>query len=316
MKRLVCLLLVLAVLLPCAAVMADPEEWDYYNDMEFTIRYPDYLQLYGVPEEETGWNMFVFEDAGGTADTGAKVMLSVIWSEMEESMDWLETGAFPDEQGNTEHMNRLAMEEPLADINTGLETMCALYRSDDGKRMLEAYVFLPDMSDTAYAVTCRYPANDDGFYSDVLHWMMETLTFTCAEGESAERSNARGSFRVENVYEYDGVHQVVKDVTVDRKIQNIFWIFVESPVTKFTIEKLTWNDRTFRIKNAKKLYTDRQMEKTEVVAVFGWDSEILPTVRFSAVNADGEKEVWYVSTNEENGDIILLSEEEVMYNPD
>ena len=39
--------------------------------------------------------------------------------------------------------------------------------------------------------------------------------------------------------------------------------------------------------------------------------EILPTVRFRAVNSEGVEEVWYVSTNEENGSIILLREEQV-----
>ena len=51
MKRFVCMLLILA-LLPCAAALADLEDWEYYVDPDFSIRYPDYLEVYGVPEEE------------------------------------------------------------------------------------------------------------------------------------------------------------------------------------------------------------------------------------------------------------------------
>ena len=44
-----------------------------------------------------------------------------------------------------------------------------------------------------------------------------------------------------------------------------------------------------------------------MISIRDWLPEILPTVRIKAVNAAGEEEVWYVSTNEENGDIILLT---------
>ena len=46
MKRLVCLLLTLA-LLPCAAALADLDEWEYYYGDGYTIRYPDYMDAYG-----------------------------------------------------------------------------------------------------------------------------------------------------------------------------------------------------------------------------------------------------------------------------
>ena len=54
MKRFVCLLLAL-VLLPLTAAWADLDDWESTGDDGFSIRYPDYMAVYGVPEEETGW---------------------------------------------------------------------------------------------------------------------------------------------------------------------------------------------------------------------------------------------------------------------
>lgn len=314
MKRLACLLLALALLLPAAA-SADPEDWVVLSNGAFTLRFPDSMELYSVLEEDFGWNMDVLLDLEGTESTEATVALMVIYAGEDDWKYWMKTGAFPDDTGSSETMKRVTADEPPVDLDTGLDMSYALFRSGDEKRMLEAFIFQSEAGGTDYAVVCRYPANDGGKYSGVFHAILETLAFENVPepSSSAAPSGTRGSFSVKSRWEYDGYHAVVKDVIVDRTSTNMYWIYAEAPVTNFRVEKLTWNDSTFRVKKAKQLYSKKKLGTQDVISVFDWLPEILPTVRIRAVNADGLEEVWYVSTNEENGDIILLSEEEMAY---
>ena len=319
MRKRGILLLILAILLPCAAALADPEEWEYHVTDEYTIRYPDYIRIYGVPEEETGWNMEVFEDPEDRETTGVPVMTIILRAGADDWTEWLETGAFPDEQGHTEPMRRMAADEPPVDLHTGLETRYALFISDDGTRMTEAFVFDPEEGDTDYVVLCRFPANDGGWYSDVQHWMIETITFTGAEPEpgAPALSGARGSFYVTaDNWEYDGTHEVIRDVTVEKDALSRYFIFVTSEVKNFRAEKLTWDDRTFKISKVRTLYSAKELNPRNVIAVWDWIPEIFPNVRIQAVNANGDREVWYISASGEDGSMILLSEEETVYNPE
>ena len=315
MKRMMCLLLALAVLLPVSAAVADPEEWEYQTNGEYTIRYPSYIQIYSVLEEDYGWNMDVLEDPEGTDSTGSMVGIILLFDSMYDWKDWLKDGSFPDERGNRETMERQTVDEPPVDLSMPFDQTYALYKSADGTRMLEVFILEREEAETDYVVMCRYPANDDGEYSDVLHWMLETLTIENGGGSSggSKITGTRGSFRVSGQWDNDGKNKVVKDVIVNKKADNMYWLYATADVTKFRIERLTWNDRTFKVTKAKKLYSRKKLKEAEVISIRDWLPEILPTVRIKAVNAAGEEEVWYVSTNEENGDIILLSEEEVAY---
>lgn len=317
MKKLCCLLLTLAMLASCAAALADPEDWEYHVTEAYTIRYPDYIRIYGVPEEETGWNMEVYEDPEDRVTTGVPVMMIILTAGADDWTGWLETGAFPDERGETEPMQRVPADEPPADISTGLETRYALFRSNDGTRMTEAFIFDPEEGDEDYVVLCRFPAEDGGWYSDVQHWMLETLTFAGVEPGAPALSGARGSFYVTaDNWEYDGYHEVIADVDVDKDAFSRYFIFVTSDVTDFKAEKLTWNDSTFSVSKAQTLYTAKKLTPQNVISLWDWMPEIFPNVRFRAVNADGIEEIWYITTNEENGSMILLSEEEMAYTPD
>ena len=117
-------------------------------------------------------------------------------------------------------------------------------------------------------------------------------------------------------WEYDGTHEVIKDVTVEKDALSRYFIFVTSEVTNFKAEKLTWNDRTFKVSKAKTLYTAKKLNPQNVIAFWDWIPDIFPSVRIQAVNAAGEKEVWYISASGEDGSMILLSEEEAVYDPD
>ena len=185
MKRLLCLLLALAVLLPGSAAVADPEEWEYQTNGDYTIRYPSYIQIYSVLEEDYGWNMDVLEDPEGTDSTGSTVGIIILFAGADDWTGWMETGAFPDERGSAETMRRVAVDEIPVNIDAGMDMSYALFLSEDGERMVEAFIFDPEEGDTDYVVTCRYPAYDDGEYSDVFHWMIETLTFANASGSGS-----------------------------------------------------------------------------------------------------------------------------------
>jgi len=273
------------------------------TDGNYSIRHP--AGMHGFSAVDYDWPMDVALDV----ESEETVALAIVFTGPEDWGKWLATGQFPDDRGRQERMKRLPVDEPPAEIPVDAEVYYACYQSTDGRRMKEVFIVDPAEGTSDYVLVCIYPAGSESHRGTLLS-MVQTFSYAWAPGTSA-LSNARGSFRVVDAYDYDGRHTVVKDVVVDRKAQNIYWIFTESPVTKFKIEKLTWNDKTFRVTRAKALYTKKKMATSEVVAVFDWMPEILPRVRFRAVNAEGVEEVWYVSTNEENGSIILLSEEEV-----
>ena len=309
-KKIIVLLLALLLLFGTgaqagaeSAQTGSAELTETMTDGNYSIHYP--ASMHGFSAIDYDWTMDVALDV----ETEETVALVIIFTGPEDWGKWLATGRFPNDRGEQETMKRLTVDEPPAEPAVDAETYYALFQSQDGREMKEVFIVDPEEGSTDYVLVCIYPAGSETHRGTLLS-MVETFSYAYAPGQSA-LSNARGSFRVVNSYEYDGRHTVVKDVVVNRKAQNIFWIFTESPVTKFKIEKLTWNDRTFKVKKAKVLYSRKKMETSEVVAVFDWLPEILPTVRFRAVNADGVEEVWYVSTNEENGSIILLSEEEM-----
>ena len=312
MKRLLCLLLTLAVLLPLGAAPAEGEGWKHLDNGIISISYPGNMLVYSVPAEDSGWEMDVIEDPDAADAAGSPVSMIIFPADIEDWMDWLNTGAFPDVTGRGEAMRDITPEDYPVDPDNGLDMTYALFQSADGQRMLEACIFYNEESDVQFLAVSRFPAENSEAYSGVFHAMVETLTFGDVFG-SSEASNARGSFRVVDRWDYDGWHTVVKDVTVDRESIHIYWIYAETDVTGFKIEKLTWNDDTFTVKKAKSLYTKKKLAEDEVVAVYAWEPEILPTWRFRAVNQEGEEEIWYVTTNEENGSILLLSEEDMAY---
>ena len=303
MKKL--FVLMMLVMLACISGAACAETLDEtMSDGNYSVSYPGDT-MHGFSAVDYGWDMDVVLDI----EKEEKIALAIVFTGEEDWEKWLKTGEYPDDSGKQEKMRRQVVDELPVDLNVDAETRYALYKSKDGARMKE--VFIVDTEGVYdYVLVCMYPAGDEE-QRDRLLSMVETFEYDHEPG-SSKLTNSRGSFRVVDSYVYDGQHTVVKDVVVDKTAQNIYWIYAEAPVTKFKIERLTWNDRTFRVKKAKTLYTRRKLGTSEVIAVFDWLPEILPTVRFRAVNTDGTEEVWYVSTNEENGDIILMSEDEVM----
>jgi len=312
MKRLICLLLALAVLLPAAA-MAEEEGWKTQTNGGYTIRLPAYMQVYSVIDDEIGWDLDVLEDPAGTDAAGSTVSILICFAGADDWMYWRDEGIILDERGRLEEMERLEVDEPPADIDAGMETSYAAYLSGDGTRVAELYVFDPEEGDTDYVVICRYPARDGGKYSDPLHEMLETLSFAeslPSWGED-EPSGARGAFFLTGRWEYDGWHEVIKDVVVDKKVSDMYWIYVSEDVTRVKVEKLTWNTRTLKVKSAKSLYTVKKLTPKQVLAIHGRLPDGLPTVRIRCVNAQGLEEVWYVGRDADNGSPLLLSEEEV-----
>ena len=198
MKKLTCLLLVL-MLLPVGFALADLEDWVLYRGDGFTIRYPDYMDVYGVPEEETGWNMDVLEDPSGRDDNGnGPIMLYVLLAGEEDWQVWQASGGFPDIYGEYIPMERLVVDEPPVldeppevTMETVMDMSYALYRSTDGAWQLEAFIF-DHPSEQDYVVLCRFPADDGGGYSDVLHWMIATMEFDgfAQSGETPGKSAA------------------------------------------------------------------------------------------------------------------------------
>ena len=143
-----------------------------------------------------------------------------------------------------------------------------------------------------------------------------TVLLTCATAEAekngAALSGSRGSFSVTDAWKSDGSHTLIQEVVVDETADSAYWLIVKSPVTEFSMEKLTWDHSTFTVAEAEVLYSGEKLAAKSVIAIRGWLPEILPDVRFRAVNREGAEEIWYIATNEENGKIILFSEPEML----
>ena len=307
MKRLVCLLLILAVLLSCTAALAAKKEWEYQGDGGYVINCPADMQIYSTLEDEVGWNMDVIDDLKGSEVTGSTVAILVCYVGEDVWKNWMENGIITDERGNLETMARMPVDEPPVDTDTGLEASYALFRSGDGLRMAEFYAFKREGRDTDYVVICRYPANDKGKYSDTFHKMIETLGF--ADGSTP--AAARGSFALHGTWEYDGYHTVIKDVSINKNVENLYWLFVESDVTKFKMEKLTWDEKTYKVKKAKQLYSRKKLTTQDVLSMFDAAPGKLPGVRIRALNRNGKEEIWYIGASQTDGSMMLLSETDV-----
>ena len=310
MKRLVCLLLTLA-LLPCAAALADLDEWEYYYGDGYTIRYPDYMDAYGVPMEETGWDMDIFADPEGTDEDGyPHIMLYVIREEQPVWYNWLQDGKFPDIFGRLEEMKRLPVDEPPVldepeeiDMNHTLDMTYAKYESMDGKWWQEAFIF-DKPEGLGYVVLCRFPANDEGWYSDVLHWMVGYMEFDDSEYPGYTGYDGPCSF---SLYDYNAYACPFTEVTVDSgEDVPVLWLFAEEPMTDVRLEEIEWDDEFLHVTDARTLFFDEEFTDNETVRIVAWPPEIVPNLRVYGVNEEGGEEYWYIFASGENADVYLV----------
>ena len=304
MKRLVCLLLAL-LLFPCVVSLADLEDWEYYESWDFTIRYPDYLQVYGVPEEETGWNMDVFEETDGTDENGKPhILLCVIRAAEEDWALWRETACFPDTWGEMEQFQRLPVDEPDINLEVSMDMAYALYRSLDGMWTREVIFLESPTEDLDYVIVLQFPTEDDGNYQNILHWMLDTLTFP-------NLGTASGSFTLRSEYTAAG-DTAVAEVQIDEEAPAI-WLYAEALITDFAVEQVEWDDAAFTVSAVTTLYSTPRLSPGDVIAIRAYMPDMLPTLRIRGINPEGTEEIWYITESGMDGSLMLLSEADVLY---
>ena len=300
MRRIFCVLLALAVL-PCFAA-AEYDGWAYYESvLDFSIQYPaDLLDVYGVPEEEEGWNSEVFEPVSG----GDGALLTITRAD-ETAWDetWPESG-FPDFKGNTVRMDRVAVDEPGVELaEVPMDMHYGMYRSADGGTMAEVIVLESPTDDLDYVIIARFPADDGYGWQDIFDGMIETLEFP-------RLGASRGAFTLR--YDFTG-GIAFDEVTVDEGAEAM-WLYAEPYVTDFVLEEVEWDDAAFTVTGAKTLYTaDRFSAEDKALCIYAWIPDMMPTLRFRGVDPDGTEQVWYISASGMDGSLMLLSEPDLFY---
>ena len=308
MKHFVCLLLAL-VLLPLTAAWADLDDWESTGDDGFSIRYPDYMAVYGVPEEETGWNMLVLEDPDGRDENGRpQILLYVLRADEATWSNWKEMGSFPNIYGEYEPMQKLTVDEPpILDepeelvMHVTMDMSYSLYQSMDGKWWQEVFIFDHPTADD-FVVICHFPANDGGWYSNVLHWMIATMEFDDMDdiGNGAPYAGSCSfSLLVDNIY--DNPYQ---EIILDEEAEPM-WLFADPAVSSFVLEEVEWDD-PFTLSGVTPLYTDDLFTPDEALAIYAYVPDMMPVLRVRGINAEGAEEVWYVSESGEDGSLMLI----------
>ena len=320
MKRLFILLTVL-VLIPSAAALADLEDWLLYEGQEFTIRYPEYMQVYGVPEEETGWNMDVLEEPDGTGEDGKpQILLAVIRADAADWTQWQETG-FPDTWGQIEPMTRVEVDEPSVIPESDMRTHYLLYQSMDGKWMKKVIILeTPVFEDPDYVIISRYPSYDDGNYENILDWMIGFMTFPekYADGTNGNEGPVNGvtggddgfTFWLSREF-YPKLVYEAYPVKVDAD-GPFMWLYTDTEVTDLVVEKVEWDDETFTVTAVTPVYSIDMLDPTYALCIRAYIPEMLPNLRIRATSFDGEEGCWYISESGEDGSLLLIPEEDLL----
>ena len=300
MKRFLCVLLVLAMT-PCAAALADVEEWPFYeSELEYTIQYPDHLmEMYDIPDGDEEWNSDVFVSLEGEKGVSFSVTRAdeSVWEE-----DWPENG-FPDFSGGREPMNRVETDEPDIWLEVSMEAHYGLFESGDGTQMAQMIALSSPTDDPDYVILLRYPADDPDEWEYIFSLMLETIAFPYV-------GTTGGAFVLR--YEFTGDADFDK-VTVDEDAEAI-WLYAEPYVTDFALESVEWNDEDFTISGVTPLYTaDRLAAEEKVLCIFAEMPDMMPTLRIRGTDEEGTEEIWYISESGMDGSLILLSEADLFY---
>ena len=309
MKRFVSMLMILA-LLPCAAALADPEDWEYYVDPDFTIRYPDYLEVYGVPEEETGWNMLVFEEPDGTDENGnPHILMIILRAEEKDWREWVKTGRFPDIRGKMQQLRRLSADEADSQPNMPMDHLFSLFQCADGSELQETVVIeTPDEPD--WIILIRYPMYNELNYPYIFHWMLETMVLP---GMMADN----GSFLL--LAEADGDERLeftdnISEIEVDGDASPFWLITVPNlRVTDFVLELVDWDDAAFTVSGTETLYSADVFDAESALEIYAYIPDMLPNLRIRCINPAGEEEVWYIAQSGEDGSLFFMTESDITF---
>lgn len=324
MKRYLLPLLALLMVVLCVSAMADPEEWPVYEGDGYTIQYPEDMDLYGVPEEETGWNMEVFEDPSGRDENGKPgIYLCVIRAGVADWMQWEETG-FPTVWGDIEAMERMEVDEPTVEVAISTRMDYQLYRSKDSRWLKKVIIIeAPEFDDPDYVIISRFPAYDDMHYEDIQDWMIESMAFPWYRDPDAGPTNGVTgggnedpdwedgfSFYLDTDFFSEVAYQTYP-VTVDQDAP-AFYLYTDTEVTDLTLERLTWDDSTFVVTLVTPVYQLDMMVPEDALCIRAWFPEMLPDLRLRAVSYAGDEGCWYITESGEDGSLILVPEEELL----
>lgn len=294
MKKGMCVLLALTVLLGLSA-RADTDDWEIHESaFGFTMLYPAFLlDAYGVPAADAWWDTEMFEPRASDADA-AMWYLAV---PEDGGQDW-----------EGEGWQRLTVDEPSVEMDVPFDLRYALYQSENGETLLEEVRLQSPVADFGYEAgfeyvfDLRFPAEDDGGWRDIFERMLETAAFPPQPAQA-------GSFRLDFFYGGAAGMQFIP-VIVDEEAEPVV-LRAQAEVSDFVLEKLTWDEETFSVSGTDTLYAADTFTFGDNLEIFCYFSDVLPDLRIRCVNGDGEAECWYLFQSGRDGSLLLLSEDEI-----
>ena len=280
MKRFLLLLLTGLAALTCAALAEG--DWTLHESvLDYTILYPaDLLDVYGVPEEEGGWNTDVFEPK--FPGSGAQLTLAQVMDP--DWPDWDAAG-----------YRRLAVDEPNVELDVGMDMMYRAYVRNDGTAYAEEIRLQSPTDPMEYVFTLVFPADDPDGWQDVFEAMLETAAFPrlgAQPGSLTLRRDFTGGL-------------TFTDVVVDPAAEP-FWLYPEAGVIGLAVEKLTWDGDM--VAAAEPVYTAERFTGGECLRIFCYGTDVYPALRVRCTGADGWEECWYIAESGRDGSLMLLSE--------
>ncbi len=296
MKKILCLLFVLCLCL--ASCAAEEESLDFHESvLDYTVEYPsDLLTVYGVPEEEEGYNYDAFEPLSGEA---ARLTVNVLSAS--QWPDWRNTG-FPALLTLTPDAQKVVVDEPNVEMSeVSMDMTFAAYRSADGTRLAETAVLESPTDDTLYVVVAQFPADDPNGWQETFEYMMETMVFP--------RVGARGGAFVLS-YSFPGGMEI-REITIDEEAEP-FWLYADPAVKNFALEEVVWDDSTFTVTETKPLY-ETAVLSGEALRIRSFIPDMLPTLRVRCVDEEGDEEIWYITESGMDGHLMLVSEADILF---
>ena len=297
MKRLMCVLLILA-LMPCLAALADDDELQYYESpLGYAVYYPTSLLDKYILTDDVGGSTSEayepFEDGTGSTMFVTKLNLSV-WP------GWEENG-IPELLFWPTDVRRLPVDEPpveMAGISMNMHYF--YFQTYDDETGIEMIILESPENELNWAITVYYVLGEpDEFWQSTFNSMIEEITFPQAAGAR------KGSFTLRPELIDDSMEY--QYVIADEEGGEV-WVYAESGVTGFTVERLTWDDESWTISGTETLYTDAEFTGREAVCIFCYAPEMLPELRIRGINADGQEEAWYIMESGKDGHMMLVSD--------
>ena len=282
MKRFLCVLLVLCMLMGTALCENDRRQFEsgycfslWYDDTRFAV---DSWQ-----DEERGLvERFRFLDE----NAAAYLEISSLDEAVDEEERWWKQGLSP--------MDVYWVPE----LDLALPWHYACYENE--YLIVEEWIVTADSGLLSFAIS--HPIKDDRHWGEELFSILETVEFPPQPAVSAD-------FRLD-FFQGGAAGMRFTDLMVDEDAEPIVLIPLRE-MREFALEYLEWSMDTVTPTVAMTLYTDAILSPGTNLRVSCYFADVLPNLRVRYTDADGAAQCFYLFQSGRDGSLLLLTESEL-----